>query len=133
MGRATSTALPRPRIIGRLVRLSFGLVLLYLIWPLSRYRLGGTLDMAAVMPWIGLLFGLWVLPEVVNLGFRRRWGQAPRLLAAALLPLAALGDLTMIRDPFGPVFGFSFVIFMGYVYVHLGLSFVVAALFAAPG
>ena len=133
MGRATSAVLPRPRIIGRLVRLSFGLVLLHLIWPLSRYRLGDTLDMAAVMPWVGLLFGLWVLPEVVNLGLVRRWGQAPRLLATALLALVALVDLAMIRDPFGPAFGFSYVIFMGYVYIHLGLSFVVAALVAAPG
>ncbi len=133
MGGATSAALPRPRIIGRVVRLIFGLGLLYLVWPLSRYRLGGTVDMAAVMPWVGLLFALWVSPEVVNLGFGRRWGQAPRFVAAALLALSALVDLTLIRSPFGPVFGFSYVIFLGYVYVHLGLSFVVAAVAAAPG
>lgn len=126
-------ALPTPGPIGRSVRLAFGLTLLYLIAPLRHYRLGATLDMSDLLLWVGIGFALWVVPEVVNLGWGRRWGRRPQLAAAGLLVAAALLDLLWSGSLFGPWLGLVLAIFLGYVYLHLGFSFVLAGLIAAPG
>ena len=127
-------ALPRPGLLGRGVRLAAGLFLLYffaqIVW---NYRPGGSPSPRDPMFWLALVFIPWVLPEIVNLGFKLHWGRWPRYVFLALLLLGGAIDLVRGAGVLGPAFGLVFFATAAYALGHLGLSFLVAAIDAAPG
>ena len=126
--------LPKPGRIGRSVRLLSGvLVLVLFLTTAIGYRLGESPDPSNPFDWLGLVFLLWFLPHLVNLGFGRRWGQRPRLVGAGVLVAAGLLDLVWSGTFLGPVFEFALVGGLLYVLAHLGVSLLLAGATAAPG
>ena len=71
--------LPKPRVVGRTVRLLLGLVCCYTV--LQYASIPDALlrpDLPQLFLLTGPAFALWLLPPVVNLGFGRSWKNRPR-------------------------------------------------------
>ncbi len=128
---AAAGSLQRPGPIGRLVRLAMGVFLAWIVWQLAfRYGVSGLTQPAA---WFWIVFALGLAPYVVNIGFGVTWGAWPRIAGGLLLAAgAAVGyfqDDTVIGQPLWA----ATLVFMTYIYVHLGISFLLSALLATPG
>ncbi len=124
--------LERPRPIGRLVRLGLGAACLYLVWVLLVH--GGIWQLGNLVMWVWFVFGIWVLPPVVNIGFGKAWGVWWPRAGAMLVTLGAvvagyLIEGTVLADPLWWVMKGLMI----YVYGHMGLSFLLSAILATPG
>ncbi len=129
-----TAALPRPGWLGRGVRLSLAAFFLYwFVAIVSGYRPGGSPNPSDPMAWVAFVFIAWVLPEIVNLGFRVHWGPWPRYAFLLLLLLGGAVDAARGGGVPGPAFGLVFFATLTYAFGHLGLSHLVAAIDAAPG
>ncbi len=128
-------SLPKPGPIGRLVRFAFGVLSIYYVAGLWNVRGDLMADGESIRPlvWNGVLPALFLISYVVNIGFSRDWKKWPAVLSFAVL-LAALGvgylqtgaieSLLLAR---------TIWLFEIYLFAHLGLSFLLAALLATPG
>ena len=126
--------LPKPGPIGRSARLALSLLLLYFaVYALTHYRLGGSPGARDLGAWIGLAYAVYFLPDAINLGFGRAWGRWPQYVAATAALVAGLIDLVSSGAFVGPAFGLIFFVLIVYVFTHIGLSMIVAAIIAAPG
>jgi len=121
----------RPKIIGRVVRLLLGILCLYVV---SEVGLNSSVsDLLNPSWWFLIGIGLLIITYVVNIGFGISIGTWPRNLSIALFLLAAgftylnSGALT---DPTLWLITFFWLI---YVYLHLGISFLLSAVLATPG
>lgn len=139
---ASPDGLPRPRVIGRLVRLLLGIFLLFvfvnLVRAISAQGQGFlTAEHGWQVPggdwWLAALVCLWALPRLINSGFSRNWGGWPRVgflvLAAGTVAWDWLGYGRFWATPLAILV----VILVGYVMVHAGVSFLVAGAAATPG
>ena len=124
-------ALARPGPIGRLLRLGFGLLLGLLVWQMVDQS--GVEDLFNLGSWFWVAFGLVLTPYVVNIGFGRNFGAWPRYLALGLAAgVAGLGWLlenTWTSELLWTVL----TLWTVYLYTHLALCFVLAAIIATPG
>ena len=79
-------SLERPLLIGRLVRLLFGLALLYLSYPLIphfEWLIENGIPLSAFnMISLGFLF--WLLPYVVNIGWSLNSKRMPQIVVVVL-------------------------------------------------
>ncbi len=126
--------LPKPGPIGRSVRLALGLVLLYFaVSALTHYRLGGSPSARDLGVWIGLAYAVYFLPDVINLGFGRSWGRRPLFVGVTAVGAAGLIDLVSSGTVLGPALGLIVFVLIVYVFTHIGLSLILAAIIAAPG
>jgi len=131
----TPGSLLRPGPLGRLTRLGFGLLCAGFVWmvlAVGPIRLVQQFaDVQGFWPWAIAAF--YLFPYVINIGFGRSWGSWPRwwILAGGVV-FAALSYFSSGRL-LGPwLIGFL-VLWMLYVYTHLALSFLAAAVLATPG
>ncbi len=129
-----TSALPRPGWLGRGIRLGLAALFLYFFAQIVvGYRPGGSPSPRDPLSWVALVYIAWALPEIVNLGFGLHWGRWPRHVFLALLLLGGAVDLVRGAGVPGPAFGLVFFATTAYAFGHLGLSFFVAAIDAAPG
>ncbi len=128
-------SLERPGPIGRLVRLALGLACAYALHELVLYRVSIISTPVSVLPnfSVMVLAAILIINYVVNIGFGRSFGRWPSYISiAAALLLAALSWVAF-GTPDHPVLGTALWIWLGYFYLHLGVSFVLAAAIATPG
>ena len=129
-------SLPRPGIVGRVVRLLLGVACLQFLWVLLTE--GADIARSAVLPgnpglWFGIAVGLYVTSYVVNIGFTLHLGRWPQYLVVALgIGFASVGQLTE-GSVWTPLLGWFVVGWLFYTYAHLGVSFVLSSLLATPG
>ena len=129
-----TSALPRPGWLGRSIRLGLAAFFLYFLAQIVvGYRPGGSPSPRDPLLWVALVYIAWALPEIVNLGFGLHWGRWPRYVFLALLLLGCAVDFVREGAVPGPVLGLVFFPTLAYAFGHLGLSFLVAAIDAAPG
>lgn len=126
--------LEKPGPIGRIVRLAFGLICLNFVWVLIT---GGTwlannitTDLAF---WFALVMGFLVFPYVVNIGFTQSWGRRPQFIIIILAVGAGVWSLIQDGDVWGAPLGWLVVVWLFYVYSHLGISLVLSSIIATPG
>jgi hypothetical protein len=126
--------LPDPGPIGRIVRLLLGVWLLTVCWSYLRYPevfiQEGTPDIGVL---IGIAFGLWLIPPVVNIGWGINWKAWPRHVVVAILVVWTSGNLLLAGSWWTPGLGLFVWIVLLYTFGHLGLSFVLAAAIGTPG
>ena len=127
--------LPRPGPIGRLVRLIFGAACLWYVYELS--QIAGNLLTAdgSIRPviWNGILIGLFLVSYVVNIGYSRAWKKWPAAVSAIVFAVIALSGYltagTIEKDLLArPVWFWEL-----YIFLHLGLAFIIAGVIATPG
>ncbi len=130
----TSGTLEKPGPIGRFVRLALGIACLHFVWVLLT---GGSWLANNVtsnpMFWLLLAFGIHVFPYVVNIGFTKSWGRGPQF--GILILMVAAGGWSLIQDGlvWGAPLGWLVVVWLFYVYSHLGISMLIASIIGTPG
>jgi len=128
-------SLPRPGPLGRIVRLGFGVLCLWYVVGLievssSLLGLDGHIRSVVLN---GILFGLFLVSYVINIGFSRSWKKWPAFVSASVfLVVAGLGYLTEgtieTRSMARVVWGWEL-----YVFSHLGVAFIIAGVIGTPG
>ncbi len=128
-------SLPRPGPIGRLVRLAFGLVCIWYVFVLIAVSGDLMSGQGGIRPvvWNGVLIGLFLVSYIINIGYSRPWKKWPALISTGVfLAIAGIGYLTkgtvetelLARAVWG---------WEVYLFSHLGVAFVIAALIGTPG
>ena len=129
-------SLPPPGKIGRLTRLALGLGCLYLVsqlvsagwWRVDEQHLTGV----SLWPWI--IFAVFLFPEVFNLGFSLSISRRGLRIGAVIIGVVVATASKAASGSFlGGPFGVLVFLWLLYVYGHLGLSLVLAAILRTPG
>ncbi len=129
-------SLKKPLIVGRLVRFSLGVLMLYgvyqtsLGWP---YILENGFPVGSISLWVATAFAFWIIPPVINIGFSLNTGRLSQWIIAGVS--LVLGAYHYFAE--GVVMGYALGVFtVAWVYywlVHLGFSLFLAAVIATPG
>jgi hypothetical protein len=128
-------SLPKPGPVGRLVRLAFGSLCLWYVFTLisvadSLLDSDGHIRQAI---WNGIIIGLFLVSYVVNIGFSKAWKKWPAIVSAGFFLL--IGGISLIWQGTIETRLLALMIWVWelYVYLHLGLAFVLAGLVGSPG
>ena len=128
-------SLPRPGPIGRIARLGFGSLCLWQVYGLVQVssNLIGTDGHIRSVVWNGILIGLFLLSYVINIGYSRAWKKWPAIASAgAFILIAAAGQVT--TGTFETMFlAWSVWSWELYLFSHLGVAFIIAAVIGTPG
>lgn len=124
-----------PRTIGRLVRFIFGGLSLYYvhgIWSVrdSLITEDGRIE---TLIWNGLLPGLFLISYVINIGYSRDWKKKPAIASAFYLVALAVTGWQVFGDWEGVILATGIAIWEAYLFLHLGICFVLAAIIRTPG
>jgi hypothetical protein len=132
--------LPRPGPVGRLLRLGLGVLCLCYVYGLIQVSIpvqAGNLIAAdgSIQPvtWNGLIFGLFLVSYVVNIGFSRAWKKWPAVVSASALAIIAGVGYAMEGMVETTLLARSIWIWELYVFSHLGLAFIIAGVISTPG
>jgi hypothetical protein len=128
-------SLPRPGPVGRLVRLGFGILCLWHVYGLIQVsgNLMGTDGSIRLVIWNGIVFGLFLVSYVVNIGFSRAWKKWPAAISAAALAIIAGVGYALEGTIETNLLARSIWIWELYVFWHLGLAFIIAGVIGTPG
>lgn len=128
---AAPGSLERPGLTGRLVRLVMGALLAMVVWQLFAHA--DVSDLRNPGVWFWIVFALLLVPYVVNIGFGVTWGAWPRVVSIVLLVASAAVGYLSDGSVLGQPLWVTTLVFMVYVYTHLGLSFLLSAVLGTPG
>ena len=128
-------SLPKPGPAGRVVRLLSGLLCLWFVSELTAAAGSLIASNGHVLPliWNGALPGLFLISYIINIGFSRSWGTMPAIVSATVLAVAALVGYLSLGTVETNLFARAAWIWELYLFGHLGLSFVLAAVIGTPG
>jgi hypothetical protein len=129
------SSLPRPGLIGRIVRLAFAALCLEYVISLLQVTgnfFGSDGHIKSII-WNGIVISLFLVSYVVNIGFSKAWKKWPAIISAStLLLIAAAGFLTQghveTKLLAQAIWGWEL-----YVFSHLGLAFIVSSVIGTPG
>lgn len=128
-------SLPRPGPIGRIVRLALGLLCLWYVSGLIQV-VDSLLDNDGHVRrviWNGVLFGLFLISYVVNIGYSRAWRKWPAFFSGAIfLLLGGIGYLTEQAIE-TQLLARAIWAWELYLFSHLGLAFVISSVIGTPG
>ncbi len=127
--------LVRPGPVGRLVRLGFGVLCLSFLWKVLQTGtdLLTTTLISLIDLSIGIIIALLLFSYVVNIGFSKDWRRLPLVAIVILFVLSGLVSWMQSGIFWGPILGGVVLVWLIYIYAHLGLSFILAAVVATPG
>ena len=126
--------LPKPGPVGRGARLVLGAVLLLLtVLTLLSFRGYVRIGAPSGAWWLLAAASVYVLPQVMDIGFGRAWGVRSQAAAVLVAAAAVALDLILFRNLWGPPFGALLYGAGSAVLGFTGLSFVLAGLLAVPG
>jgi hypothetical protein len=128
--------LPRPRWLGRGLRLVLGAVIL-----LSAFSVGVAFHSYGETEAVPDSIGLWVLAAVlflsmrhqINLGLGVTWGRQAQLVTAVLAALAIALDFILYGRLWAPPLGILFYVWLLVSALPLGIALILSALLATPG
>jgi len=128
-------SLEKPGPIGRVVRLILGILCLYGLYELVRVAPYFASDPIGLLPGMGLmiLIAFCIFNYVVNIGFSRDWHRIPVLVSLAVFVVMALVSYLAVGTPNSPILGIPILVWLGYFFTHLGISFILASVLGTPG
>lgn len=128
-------SLARPGPIGRALRLALGIACWYAVFQLIVYRQAIIADPVTLLPNLSIivLAAICIINYVVNIGFGVSWGRWPSYVSLAAGVVLAITAWLLFGSANHPSFGVALWAWLLYFYVHLGSSFVLAAIVATPG
>ena len=128
-------SLTRPGPIGRLLRLSLGLLCAYSLWELARIAPDFIAAPVQFLPNLlpMLLAAVYIFNYVINIGFSQDWQRYPLIISLGWFALLAVAGYAINGDVNSQLLGLSLLIWLMYFFAHLGASFLLAALLAIPG
>jgi hypothetical protein len=127
--------LPKPGPVGRLARLVFGALCLWYVSGLV--QISGSLMTGDghihSLVWNGVFPTLILASYVINIGYSRAWKKWPAVFSAATLAIIAGVGYALEGTIETKLLARSIWVWELYVFSHLGLAFVIAALIRTPG
>lgn len=128
-------SLPRPGPIGRTVRIVFGAFCLWYVVGLldTGITLTSTDGTVPALLWNGVIPGLFLVSYVVNIGFSRNWRKWPAYFSGVILLAAAAIGYGLDGTIESALLARTIWIWELYIFLHLGLAFVVAGMIGTPG
>ncbi len=132
----TDRGLTNPGIFGRIGRLIFGLFSLWFVREsitFFEYFVSTPAFSKSIGYLVGVAIAYWVLPDVVNIGFNRRWGNRSQKLFILVAIGAILFDLLVYASWWGPPLGWVILVMAIFTHLYLGLSHILAAVISTPG
>ena len=116
-----------------------GVTILYMVFPpflkhwqgFTRVREGW--ETPGGIWYIGLFFAVYFLPHMIDRGFTLQRGQRSQIVFGLLGSAVVVFDLTYYGSLWAPPLGWLVLSTTVLVLGHLGISFIVAGLFATPG
>lgn len=130
-----SGSLEKPGPIGRIFRLTLGILCLYGLVEIVRVAPFFVADPIGLLPGMSLMImvGVCVFNYVVNIGFSRNWNKFPVLVSLVAFGTMALVSYLVVGTPNSPILGIPIILWLGYFFAHLGISFVLASALGTPG
>lgn len=127
--------LPRPGPIGRILRLALGIACTHAAWEILTYHETLIPTPIDALPNIAvmILVAFCVFNYVVNIGFGRDWKRWPLVVVTATIVLVAAGAWLFFGTANHWLPGLALWLWMVYFFLHLGASFLLAAILATPG
>ena len=126
--------LMRPGPLGRLLRLSFATLCLTLVWNLvTTTEFRDEAGHVRSVIWNALVFSIFLISYVINIGFSQDWKKWPAIVASIILLSIAGGGFAMTGNPESELLAVAIWTLDLYVFSHLGLAFLLAAIIATPG
>lgn len=128
-------SLDRPGPVGRLVRMSLGVLCSYALYQLILYRVSIMATPVSVLPNLTVMVvaAILIINYVVNIGFGKSFGRWPSIVSIGIMLLVATMSWLVLGTPDHPMLGVVLWLWLVYFYLHLGISFVLAAAIATPG
>lgn len=125
-----------PGPIGKISRLVLGYVCLYYVWQLvSLCGFGVNADklFSNTSIWVPIIFALYLAPYVINIGWRI---NTKRLIQFVIIFVSAgLIAFSYFKNQNTNSYALNLftIIWVVYIFTHLGVSFLVSALISTPG
>jgi len=128
-------SLPRPGPIGRLSRLGLGALCLWYVSGLIQVSddLIGSDGHIRPLIWNGIIFGLFLISYVVNIGYSRAWKKWPAVVSTIVFAILTLVGCVTSGSVESNLFARSLWFWELYVFLHLGMAFIVAGVIGTPG
>ncbi len=128
-------ALIKPGPIGRIVRLSLGLLCMHALWDLTNIAPDFIERPIQYLPNLALMLlaAICIFNYVINIGFTKDWHHYPLVTSLVCFAAIALGGYVINGDVNSNVLGLALLAWLGYFFSHLGISFLLAAALATPG
>jgi hypothetical protein len=123
--------LVKPGLIGRLVRLFLGLLCLWTAWGIGVQP--SVADLTSAGWWMLVVIGLMLVPYVVNIGLGLPAGSWPRYLLIGIIGAGAAFSYFSSQLFLGMPLLIIVSLWLIYVFGHLGVSYLLAAMLATPG
>ncbi len=124
-----------PGLVGRFVRCALGVLSIYYVVGLWNVRSDLIADDGTIQPlvWNGIIPALFLISYVVNIGFSRDWKKWPALVSLIIL-LGAFGvGYQQTGALQSPQLASAIWALELYLFTHLGVCFLLAALLGTPG
>ncbi len=130
-----SGTLSKPGPIGRLLRLTLGLLCLSYVYGLITVWDNALSPEGSIVSfvWNGVLPGLFLVSYVINIGFSRDWKKWPAIVSALMLLVVAAIGYVQSGTLETLLLARAILIWELYIFLHLGSTFVIATLIGTPG
>ncbi len=128
-------SLPKPGPLGRLARISFGVLCLYYVVALWGARQDLITEAGTIrqLVWNGIVPGLILVSYVINIGFSQAWKKRPAIVSAAIMLAVAGTGYALTGSIETSLLAHTIHAWELYVFSHLGLAFILAAALGTPG
>jgi hypothetical protein len=128
-------SLIKPGPVGRFVRLAFAAACLYYVWSLidATASLFDSDGHIRSIFWNGVIFGLFLVSYVINIGYSRSWKKWPAMVSAFILICIAGFGFVNSGNPETTILAWTICGWELYVFTHLGTAFLIAGLIGTPG
>ena len=128
-------SLPKPGPAGRLVRLALGALSIWYVVNLLQYSDDLISPAGNVRPivWNGIVPALFIISYVVNIGYSRAWKKWPAIASAVVIGGVAVVGYQMTGNAETMLLARTIWASELYIFGHLGISFVIAAVIGTPG
>ena len=127
--------LSRAGPIGRIVRLTLGLLCMYALWEITNIAANFIAQPVRFLPNLSLLLlaPFCIFNYVINIGYSKDWHRYPLIASLVSFAVIALGGYIINGDVNSNLLGIALIAWLGYFFGHLGVSFLIAAVLATPG
>lgn len=128
-------SLPRPGPIGRFMRFVFGALCISYVVELLNVSSNLISRDGSIrgLLWNGIVPSLLLVSYVINIGFSRNWRKWPAYVSGAMLLAAAAIGYGLDGTIESSLLARTIWIWELYIFLHLGLAFVVAGTIGTPG
>ena len=128
-------SLAKPGPVGRIVRLAFAAVCLVYVRDLVQAA-ASPIDVDGHIRSVilnGIVFGLFLISYVINIGFSRDWKKWPGVVSAGVFVMIAGATYLGGGNPESLLLARSIWGWEMYLFTHLGSAFLIAGLTGTPG